>query len=245
MNSVNYPDPKTPHEMSKEARVPASLPLSAFVHTNVDAIGGANGKQRAAVSTVVLAVQVILALGVTYGLARQSVVEVPQAVTVNLLPEKEEETKPPPPPMKPMLQTPQITMDVPPPVQIYMPPPLVQTQAPAPPITATTTPPPSNPDAVIETYQQKLLRHLGRFKYYPAGARSRKQQGTVFVRFTMDRDGKVLSVALDKPSPFALLNDEGLAMVNRAQPLPPPPPEMEGNPIELIVPVEFSLKNAR
>ena len=34
-----------------------------------------------------------------------------------------------------------------------------------------------------------------------------------------------------------------MALIQRAQPLPPPPPEITANPIELVVPIEFYLSN--
>ena len=65
------------------------------------------------------------------------------------------------------------------------------------------------------------------------------------LRFAMDRSGKVLSAKIDKPSGVDALDQEALALVQRAQPLPKPPAEFPGNPIELVVPVEFSLSNFR
>jgi len=94
-------------------------------------------------------------------------------------------------------------------------------------------------------FQVKLLRHLNRHKRYPSSARAKREQGVVHVRFTMDRRGKVLAASVEKACQFETLNQEGVALLARAQPLPMPPPEMEGESIEMIVPVEFSLKGMR
>jgi len=245
MNSVNYPGPGPTHEISKTARSSDGVPLSAFAHGSAQA-AGATGKQRALVGALVAGVQLVLVLGLAYGLTQKDRAEAPPALTVSLLPEQEEEQIPPPPPLKPTLQTPQIVMNIPPPVQIYVPPPLAQVQSPPSPITATTTPPSPRTGAdPVQVFQVKLLRHLSRHKRYPASARSKKEQGTVFVRFTMDRRGKVLAASVEKACAFETLNLEGVAMLNRAQPLPLPPPEMEGESIEMIVPVEFSLRSLR
>jgi periplasmic protein TonB len=40
----------------------------------------------------------------------------------------------------------------------------------------------------------------------------------------------------------AVLDEEALALVRRAQPFPPPPPEMPGNSLDLTVPIRFNLK---
>ncbi len=131
---------------------------------------------------------------------------------------------------------------------------------PRPPAPATTTPPqveappasksaapvpgasaPASPDAV-PNWQASLLGRLEQFKRYPRSARLRRQQGVVYLRFTMDRRGKVLSARIDRSSGFDVLDKEALALVHRAQPLPPPPPAVPGDPIRLVVPVQFALK---
>jgi protein TonB len=94
----------------------------------------------------------------------------------------------------------------------------------------------------MPTWQGLLLGRLERFKRYPALAQFRRQQGVAYLRFTMDRQGKVLSATLQKSSGFSSLDDEALALIHRAEPLPPPPPEVPGDPIDLVVPVEFSMK---
>jgi protein TonB len=45
-----------------------------------------------------------------------------------------------------------------------------------------------------------ILAHLERFRRYPARARAARQQGTVHVRFRMNRAGMVLSSAIVKKS---------------------------------------------
>jgi len=55
----------------------------------------------------------------------------------------------------------------------------------------------------------------------------------------MDRDGRILSVRLERSSGFRALDEEALALPRRASPLPKPPEDVRGDPIELVVPVEF------
>ncbi|HEY5348231.1 MAG TPA: TonB family protein [Candidatus Lustribacter sp.] len=87
-----------------------------------------------------------------------------------------------------------------------------------------------------------LLARLQRFKRYPSFAQFRRQEGVVYLRFTMDRHGKVVSASIDKSSGFDALDQETLALIHRAEPLPPPPPEVPGDPIQLVVPIQFFLK---
>jgi protein TonB len=92
------------------------------------------------------------------------------------------------------------------------------------------------------TWQAQLLAWLEKYKRYPRVAQEQRQQGVVSLRFAIDRQGKVLSSQINKSSGFELLDDEVLALVQRAQPVPPPPPEISGNRIELQVPVAFTLR---
>ncbi|MBV1960864.1 MAG: energy transducer TonB, partial [Immundisolibacteraceae bacterium] len=78
-------------------------------------------------------------------------------------------------------------------------------------------------------------------KRYPRQARRRGQEAIVHIHITLGRDGTVLDYRLTQPSVYATLNRETLALIARAQPLPPPPAEVEGDTVEFVVPVVFSL----
>lgn len=97
----------------------------------------------------------------------------------------------------------------------------------------------------VPTWQGLLLAQLERFKRYPAEAQTRHQQGVAYLRFIMDRDGRVLSAQLEKSSGHDLLDREAQALIERAQPLPKPPPELGSDQIELVVPIVFSLHGQR
>lgn len=86
-----------------------------------------------------------------------------------------------------------------------------------------------------------VLGRLEQFRRYPAPARRDRQQGVAYVRFTIDREGHVLASSLDRTSGHTLLDREAVALVRRADPLPAPPPELEGDTVTLTVPVEFLL----
>lgn len=91
-------------------------------------------------------------------------------------------------------------------------------------------------------WQGLLLAHLEKHKKYPKSARKRHEQGTSFLRFRMNRDGTVLSYALARSSGHEALDDEVLAMIARAQPLPSLPAEMTETVVEIVVPVQFTLR---
>nr|WP_255691797.1 TonB family protein [Luteimonas sp. XNQY3] len=102
--------------------------------------------------------------------------------------------------------------------------------------------PSENATAIIQTWENRLLTHLEHHKRYPSAAQRRRQEDVVYLRFTMDRSGNVLQWTIWRSRGHALLDAEVNALIQRAAPLPPPPPEMSGNTVEMIVPVEFFLR---
>ena len=60
--------------------------------------------------------------------------------------------------------------------------------------------------------------------------------------FVMARDGRVLDYRIRRSSGFKILDGEVEDMIRRAQPLPPIPGEFEQSRLELLVPIEFSIR---
>lgn len=141
--------------------------------------------------------------------------------------------KPPPPAVMPSRPAAVETAEP----QAAIPEPAVQPPPPA----ATPPSPQATPGPAATNWQGRLLAHLERHKRYPDSARFRRQQGVVGVAFSMDRQGRLLAVRLRTSSGIASLDEESLELLRRAQPLPPPPPEVEGERLDLVVPVEFFL----
>lgn len=86
------------------------------------------------------------------------------------------------------------------------------------------------------SWRGSLNAHLNRFKRFPSGA----NPGTVQVAFTIDRRGRVLAARLVRGSGDAALDQEAVAMVRRASPVPAPPDGLGGGSISLSVPVRFN-----
>lgn len=103
---------------------------------------------------------------------------------------------------------------------------------------------PASQQAVVN-WRDRLLGQLNRAKRYPPHARSRRQEGVSYLRFSMDRQGNVLQASLEQSSGHSILDQETLAMIKRAEPLIVPPEDVTGEVIELVVPVAFFLKDAR
>lgn len=134
------------------------------------------------------------------------------------------------------------------PLPVQPPTPRLAPAAETPPAPETTAPPsrPAPPAdlsaAAAQTWEGRILAHLERRKRYPAEARAQRREGVAYVRFTMTRDGRVLSAVLEQGSGYSALDREAVALLRRAQPLPAPPPEVPGDPVSLTVPVEFFMR---
>lgn len=90
-------------------------------------------------------------------------------------------------------------------------------------------------------WASRLSSHLERHKRYPEEARRSRRQGVAQIRFTLDADGRVLTVVLHRSTGSEVLDQEAVALLHRASPLPLPP---EGVPprMELVVPLAFQLR---
>lgn len=93
-----------------------------------------------------------------------------------------------------------------------------------------------------QDYLSMLSAWLERHKQYPARAQRRRQEGTVYLRFVVDRKGEVLSYQVERTSGYALLDREVEKMIRRASLLPPMPNELLQSRLELVVPVSFYMR---
>ena len=110
---------------------------------------------------------------------------------------------------------------------------------PAAPMQGRLTPTRSN---AVPTWKTHILALLERNKRYPEAAKSRHQQGVAQVFFSIDRRGRVINSRLVRSSGASALDDEALALLRRAEPFPPPPPELPGARVDLSVPIRFNLR---
>ena len=96
-----------------------------------------------------------------------------------------------------------------------------------------------NSDA-LPNWKTQLVAKLERSKRYPSEARG--DQGIAQLAFSVDRQGGVHNARIVRSSGSSVLDHETLALVQRAQPLPPPPPEVSGAQIPIVVPIRYSAR---
>ena len=97
-------------------------------------------------------------------------------------------------------------------------------------------------DAALKAqYLAGIMAKLARSRTYPQAARRRGLEGVVKIEFTVLLDGRVREVRVAVSSGSELLDRAAAAIVERAAPFDPLPPRLAGRPLQLVVPIVFSL----
>lgn len=91
------------------------------------------------------------------------------------------------------------------------------------------------------SYFGKLKAWLNQHKKYPVAAKKEKQQGTVTVTFTIDRNGRLLASRVEKSSGNSVLDNAALELLRKASPMPRIPDTMPQAQLVVTLPVEYSL----
>jgi periplasmic protein TonB len=87
-------------------------------------------------------------------------------------------------------------------------------------------------------WKSALYSRLKQFQHYPEAARSHGDSGTASVSFTIDGGGRVVSARLTASSGSSILDQEALATVRRASPMPAPP---SGGSVTISVPMRYTM----
>lgn len=93
----------------------------------------------------------------------------------------------------------------------------------------------------IESWQREIVTSIAEHRRYPSGARERRQQGTVHVRFGIDRNGHLVVSELRSSSGHAVLDQEALETLKRVKTFPTPPKALAGETFEFSMPIKFSV----
>ena len=83
---------------------------------------------------------------------------------------------------------------------------------------------PQNSPATVK-WRGQVVALIERNKHYPETSARRGERGVAQVFFSLDRRGRVLESRVVRSSGASALDEEALALLRRAQPFPPPPPE--------------------
>jgi protein TonB len=94
----------------------------------------------------------------------------------------------------------------------------------------------------LPDWTSRLVARLERYKRYPAAAQARGEHGVAQLAFSVDRRGRVHDARIVHSSGSALLDNATLALVRRAEPLPPPPAGIPGARIPVVVPIRYRIR---
>ena len=165
--------------------------------------------------------------------------EVAQSESAPLPPRKPVTKKPP----KPTMLRPPSRATVPEPAavptQLAQAPPAAVGASQNPALQPAAAPPMSAPDFAAN-YRGMISAWFETHKHYPDAARQRGEEGSVGLRFRVDRFGRVLDYALLTSTGFSDL-DAGIDQMMRGAQLPPFPEGMTASQIEVSVTIRFSL----
>jgi protein TonB len=92
-----------------------------------------------------------------------------------------------------------------------------------------------------KSYRRKVYSRIASAKRYPYSARRAGMEGKVVVRFTISRDGELISVSVVQPCEYSLLNSDALEWVRRAAPFPPFPAEAEESSMSFTYSLRYEL----
>ena len=90
------------------------------------------------------------------------------------------------------------------------------------------------------TWEKELAAHFNKYKRYPS--ERIMQNAEVIVSFVLDRVGHVVSTHIVKGSGDAVFDAAALAMMQRSDPVPPPPPLVADEGLTFTLPVIFHVK---
>jgi periplasmic protein TonB len=93
----------------------------------------------------------------------------------------------------------------------------------------------------VRAYFDKVAAHVDRFRRDSLASALRYGEGKVVVMVRVARDGRVLEVEVRQSSGRAPIDEAEVNALWRASPLPPPPPEFVGDPVTLIMPINYKI----
>lgn len=108
-------------------------------------------------------------------------------------------------------------------------------------VVASASPAPPAPDDLNSALALQVASQLEHYKFYPRAARRDRIEGTALLRFSLDRDGRLLARELVTSSGHAILDRAALDLLARAAPYPALPHDAALERIELTLPVDYRL----
>ena len=93
---------------------------------------------------------------------------------------------------------------------------------------------------ILATYINRIRLMLEKEKHYPFLARKNRWEGTVYIKFTISRDGSLKKIKITQSSGFEVLDREAEATIKRVS-FPAFPEGLQLTQLQLEVPIVFRL----
>lgn len=97
-------------------------------------------------------------------------------------------------------------------------------------------------EKILNEFYAKVGRQISYAKIYPEFARERGYQGKTLVAFRINRDGKILSLSVNRSSGHEILDEAALESVKKAGPYPPIPGELKQSVLSFVIPISYALR---
>lgn len=91
----------------------------------------------------------------------------------------------------------------------------------------------------IEKYALELRSFIESKKFYPRLAKRLKQAGDVKVKLTVNNDGKFHNISIAKSSPYPILNEAAIKLINQLQKFKPLPLNVDSQ--NFSIPIKYKL----
>jgi periplasmic protein TonB len=92
-----------------------------------------------------------------------------------------------------------------------------------------------------DDYLDALRRWIAKYKRYPPDALAKNQEGKLVIRFVLARDGTVLDAGIVESSGVPALDQDAVAMLHRASPVPPVPARYAGAQLKITMPLDYKI----
>lgn len=90
-------------------------------------------------------------------------------------------------------------------------------------------------------YLEQIMRHVGRWYFYPDLARRQGASGVAYVQFVIDKGGHYRQLTLARSSGNAALDAAAMATMRRAAPLPPIPDRFHTDMLDGLMPIVYRM----
>lgn len=101
---------------------------------------------------------------------------------------------------------------------------------------------PQQAGRMAEDYLAALVKAIERHRFYPRMSRRLNEEGTVEVRFVVQRNGRLTDITVERSSGSQRLDEAALQTLGKTTPFAPLPAALEREQLSLTVPIVYRLQ---